>query len=113
LSLIRIEKEKEDIRDSIKPIQVSLNPNFLMIAGKNFHSILSKAFYIFILRNINPFWAFPFLVLESMEQFMSKDSVILNVPTRHKSGLKRRDYLSEPLTFLVIACGFCQYDLDC
>jgi hypothetical protein len=36
-------------------------------------------------------------ILESMNVFMSKDGVILNIPTRHKSRLERRDYLGEDI----------------
>ena len=61
LPLMRMEKEEEEIHDSIQPIQVSLNPNFFMMANKNCHSILSKSFSMSILRNIKPPLPFIFL----------------------------------------------------
>jgi hypothetical protein len=61
LPLIRIEKEEEEMHVSIQLIQVAWNPNFFIIARIKDHSILSKAFFISIFRNIKPPIHFLFL----------------------------------------------------
>jgi hypothetical protein len=58
----RIEKEEDEMHDSIQCNQVALNPKCCIMARISFHSILSKAFSISILRNRKP--PFPLLSLK-------------------------------------------------
>jgi hypothetical protein len=58
----RMEKDEEEIQSSIHCSQIAWNPKFFITARIRFHSSLSKAFSISILRNMNP--PFPLLSLK-------------------------------------------------
>ena len=79
-----------------------------MIASRKYHSFLSKAFSISILRNINP----PlFFVLEKVQQLMSKNIIVLNISAKHKSRLKGENNLREH-HFQLVGKNFCNDFID-
>jgi hypothetical protein len=50
----RIEKDVEEVQILIQESQIGPNPSFSKIAKRKLHSILSKAFSMFIFMNIKP-----------------------------------------------------------
>jgi hypothetical protein len=68
LLLIKIEKEEEDMHNLIQFIQIGWKPSLSMMARRNSHSILSKAFFMSILINIK--LPLPFFVFERVKKLM-------------------------------------------
>jgi hypothetical protein len=89
LPLMRMENEGEVMQIQIQLIHVGWKPNLAKMANRKFHFIRSNAFSMSILIAIRP--PRPFFFLVSVEKFMSKNGVTLDISRRDKSRLERGD----------------------
>jgi hypothetical protein len=91
LPFIRMEKEGEVMQIHTQFVQVGWNPNLAIMARRNSHSILSKAFSMSILRAMRP----PLPGFKGVEEFMGQNRVVLNISGRNKSRLEGGDDVME------------------